>query len=84
MPTLRDVVAVLDGLYDPRWADSWDAVGTVAGDPDAEVVIDPECAPHVGEPVCAVAAWAAARSLADEVQGTQVLEPADPGDPARQ
>ncbi|MEV7395995.1 Nif3-like dinuclear metal center hexameric protein [Aeromicrobium sp. NPDC092404] len=37
MPTLRDVVGVLDGLYDPRWADSWDAVGTVAGDPDAEV-----------------------------------------------
>ena len=37
MPTLRDVVGVLDGLYDPRWADSWDAVGTVAGDPEAEV-----------------------------------------------
>lgn len=37
MPTLRDVVGVLDGLYDPRWADDWDAVGTVAGDPDAEV-----------------------------------------------
>ncbi|MBC7630062.1 Nif3-like dinuclear metal center hexameric protein [Aeromicrobium sp.] len=37
MPTLRDIVAVLDGLYDPRWADSWDAVGTVAGDPDAGV-----------------------------------------------
>ncbi|MCW2830654.1 MAG: Nif3-like dinuclear metal center hexameric protein [Aeromicrobium sp.] len=37
MPTLRDVVAVLDGLYDPRWADDWDAVGTVVGDPDAEV-----------------------------------------------
>lgn len=37
MPTLRDVVAALDQLYDPRWADSWDAVGTVAGDPDAVV-----------------------------------------------
>ncbi len=37
MPTLRDVVGVLDGLYDPRWADSWDAVGTVVGDPDAPV-----------------------------------------------
>lgn len=37
MPTLRDVVGVLDGLYDPRWADDWDAVGTVAGDPDADV-----------------------------------------------
>jgi len=37
MLALRDVVAVLDGLYDPRWADEWDAVGTVAGDPGAEV-----------------------------------------------
>ena len=37
MPALRDVVAVLDGLYDPRWADDWDAVGTVVGDPDADV-----------------------------------------------
>ncbi len=34
---MREVVAVLDGLYDPRWAEDWDAVGTVAGDPDAEV-----------------------------------------------
>lgn len=37
MPTLRDVVQVLDELYDPRWAEEWDAVGTVVGDPDAEV-----------------------------------------------
>lgn len=37
MPTLRDVVAVLDGLYDPAWAEEWDAVGTVVGDPDAVV-----------------------------------------------
>ncbi len=37
MPSLRDVVRVLDELYDPRWADGWDAVGTVVGDPDAEV-----------------------------------------------
>ncbi len=37
MPSLKDVVAVLDSLYDPHWADSWDAVGTVIGDPDAEV-----------------------------------------------
>jgi dinuclear metal center YbgI/SA1388 family protein len=37
MSTLRDVVAVLDRLYDPRWADDWDAVGTVAGHPDASV-----------------------------------------------
>lgn len=37
MPSLRDVVAVLDALYRPEWADDWDAVGTVVGDPDAAV-----------------------------------------------
>ncbi len=37
MPTLRDVVEVLDELYDPRWAADWDAVGLVCGDPDTEV-----------------------------------------------
>ncbi len=37
MPTLAEVVAVLDRLYDPRWAEDWDAVGTVCGDPDAQV-----------------------------------------------
>jgi dinuclear metal center YbgI/SA1388 family protein len=37
MPALRDVVAVLDELYDPRWADDWDAVGTVVGDLDADI-----------------------------------------------
>jgi len=34
---LRDVVGVLDELYPPAWAESWDAVGLVCGDPDAEV-----------------------------------------------
>ncbi|GAA2759770.1 Nif3-like dinuclear metal center hexameric protein [Actinopolymorpha rutila] len=37
MVTLARVVEVLDGLYDPRWAADWDAVGLVCGDPDAEV-----------------------------------------------
>ena len=32
-----DAVAVLDELYDPRWAESWDAVGLVTGDPDQPV-----------------------------------------------
>jgi dinuclear metal center YbgI/SA1388 family protein len=36
-PTLADVIAVLDRLYDPAWAESWDAVGLVAGDPAQEV-----------------------------------------------
>ncbi len=34
---LSEVVAALDQLYDPGWAAEWDAVGTVCGDPDAEV-----------------------------------------------
>ena len=29
-------VAALESLYDPRWAEDWDAVGLVCGDPDAE------------------------------------------------
>ncbi|MGI9085449.1 MAG: Nif3-like dinuclear metal center hexameric protein [Aeromicrobium sp.] len=37
MPALGDLVAVLDDLYDPRWADGWDAVGTVVGHPGADV-----------------------------------------------
>jgi dinuclear metal center YbgI/SA1388 family protein len=36
-PTLGDVVAVLDRLYDPAWAESWDAVGLVTGDPSQPV-----------------------------------------------
>ncbi len=34
---LADVVGVLDRLYDPAWAASWDAVGLVTGDPDQPV-----------------------------------------------
>ncbi|GAA1584184.1 Nif3-like dinuclear metal center hexameric protein [Kribbella sancticallisti] len=36
-PTLGDVIAVLDRLYDPAWAESWDAVGLVTGDLAAPV-----------------------------------------------
>jgi dinuclear metal center YbgI/SA1388 family protein len=36
-PSLRAVVAVLDDLYDPRLAESWDAVGLVTGDLDQPV-----------------------------------------------
>ncbi len=37
MTTLADVIAVLDRLYNPAWAESWDAVGLVTGDPEQEV-----------------------------------------------
>lgn len=33
MPKLADLITVLDGWFDPRWAESWDAVGLVCGDP---------------------------------------------------
>src|SRR3954447_11570314 len=34
---LSDLTAMLDGWYDPSWAESWDAVGLVCGDPDQQV-----------------------------------------------
>ena len=37
MPALVDVLATLDALWPPERAEKWDAVGTVCGDPDAEV-----------------------------------------------
>lgn len=37
MPSLADVVDLLHAWYPPETADSFDAVGLVAGDPDAEV-----------------------------------------------
>jgi dinuclear metal center YbgI/SA1388 family protein len=37
VPRLADIIAVLDAWYDPRWAQSWDAVGLVCGDPDEPV-----------------------------------------------
>ena len=36
-PTLLDVVSVLERVYDPSWAETWDAVGLVCGDPEAPV-----------------------------------------------
>lgn len=37
MPTLADVVELLDGWYPPATAEDWDAVGLVGGAPDDEV-----------------------------------------------
>ncbi|MGW0737313.1 Nif3-like dinuclear metal center hexameric protein [Streptomyces sp. NPDC002851] len=37
MPRLSEVTAALDALWPPERAEEWDAVGTVCGDPDAEV-----------------------------------------------
>jgi dinuclear metal center YbgI/SA1388 family protein len=37
MPTLRDVIGLLETWYPPRYADDWDRVGLICGDPDAGV-----------------------------------------------
>ncbi|MQY11241.1 GTP cyclohydrolase 1 type 2 [Streptomyces sp. RB5] len=37
MPALHDVIAALEGLWPADRAESWDAVGTVCGDPEASV-----------------------------------------------
>ncbi len=37
MTALADVVGLLARRYDPAWAESWDAVGLVCGDPDTAV-----------------------------------------------
>ncbi|MCO5986244.1 Nif3-like dinuclear metal center hexameric protein [Actinoallomurus spadix] len=35
--TLADITTILEDHYDPAWAESWDAVGLVCGDPEAVV-----------------------------------------------
>ena len=52
MTLLGDVVATLDERYPPAWAESWDRVGLVLGEPGAEVdtvlfVVD--CVPETVE-----------------------------------
>jgi dinuclear metal center YbgI/SA1388 family protein len=37
VPALREVIKTLEEWFDPRWAESWDAIGLVCGDPDESV-----------------------------------------------
>lgn len=37
IPTVADVVRVIESMYDPAWARDWDAVGLVCGEPEAPV-----------------------------------------------
>jgi len=34
---LSELIQVIEDRFDPSWAESWDAVGLVCGDPDAEI-----------------------------------------------
>ena len=57
IPTVADVVRVIESMYDPGWARDWDAVGLVCGDPAAPVrrvllAVDP-----VGSVVEEAIAW---------------------------
>ncbi|GIJ68295.1 Nif3-like dinuclear metal center hexameric protein [Virgisporangium ochraceum] len=59
MTLLGDVVATLDERYPPAWAESWDRVGLVLGEPEADVdtvlfVVD--CVPETVEEAVAVGA----------------------------
>jgi putative NIF3 family GTP cyclohydrolase 1 type 2 len=56
-PTVTDVVAVLEERYPPAWAEDWDRVGLVLGEPEATVhrvlcVVD--CVPETVEEALAV------------------------------
>ncbi len=47
--TIKDVVAVLDARYPPSWAEEWDRVGLVVGDPAAPVrraLLAVDCVPE--------------------------------------
>jgi dinuclear metal center YbgI/SA1388 family protein len=37
MATLADVIGAVEEWFDPRWAESWDAVGLTCGDPAVDV-----------------------------------------------
>ena len=50
--TLRDVTSRMDQMYSPSWAEDWDAVGLVCGDPDqpvARILLAVDPAPVVVE-----------------------------------
>ncbi|MCI0687071.1 MAG: Nif3-like dinuclear metal center hexameric protein [Sporichthyaceae bacterium] len=57
MPTVAEIVECLDELYPPSWAEPWDAIGLVCGDPSASV----ELVLFAIDPVAAVAAEAIER-----------------------
>jgi len=57
VPIVAEIVGCLERLYPPHWAESWDAVGLVCGDPAAAV----ELVLFAVDPVAPVAAEAVER-----------------------
>jgi dinuclear metal center YbgI/SA1388 family protein len=58
-PTVADLVAALDGRFPPAWAESWDRVGLVLGEPDAPVrtvLFAVDCVPETVEEALAAGA----------------------------
>jgi dinuclear metal center YbgI/SA1388 family protein len=56
-PYIADVAAVLDARYPPSWAEVWDRVGLVLGEPDApvqRVLLVVDCVPETVEQALAV------------------------------
>jgi dinuclear metal center YbgI/SA1388 family protein len=56
---IADVVAALDARYPPSWAESWDRVGLVLGEPDApveRVLLVVDCVPETVEEAVAAGA----------------------------
>jgi len=57
--SVGEVVAYLEGRYPPGWAQSWDRVGLVLGDPDAPVrtvLLVVDCVPETVEQAVEVGA----------------------------
>ena len=56
---IADVVAALDARYPPAWAESWDRVGLVLGEPEAPVdriLLVVDCVPETADEAVAVGA----------------------------
>jgi dinuclear metal center YbgI/SA1388 family protein len=58
-PTVTDVVAVIEERYPPAWAEDWDRVGLVLGEPEASarrILCVVDCVPETVEEAVAVGA----------------------------
>ena len=59
LTTVADLVSLLEDAFQPRWAESWDRVGLVIGEPDAvvrRVLLVVDCVPETVEQAVEVGA----------------------------